>query len=261
MSATLIMFSPKCAHCGEDLPRSASFCVTCGKPFHTSNESTKPPAEIRPIRPINDSIRLPAPPKISSLVPIPENEEGQNRDDSWREEEPLEKSGSSLDESAISQDLSNTSMNLDGDLLPTEHSKRPWMYAAAAAAFLLLLISWPRAEKKSHPMLAPQEPEHIEEATSLPIAPTSLALEPTPQPFKVAPKNLPNKTQVASKPEAPKAEPTKPGLLGALKAQEANKAPDPKPEPAPPKIEPKTEPKTDVTNNAANEAAGFLDEN
>ena len=272
MSATLIMFSPKCAHCGEDLPRSANFCVTCGKPFHIADEATRAPAQIRPIRPINDSVRLPAPPKLSSLTPLSENEESQDRAaDSWSEEKPLDKSGVSFDESAtsqdknaISQDLSNTSMDLDGGLLPTEHSKRPWMYAAAAAAFLLLLISWPRAEKQPHPLLTPPEPERIEEAASLPIVtPTSLAVEPTPEAPKAEAKT-PTKAQVATKPEpkpeALKAEPTGPGLLGALKAQEDNKTPEPKPEPEP-KIEPKAEPKPDATNNAANEAAGFLDEN
>jgi hypothetical protein len=294
MSATLIMFSPKCAHCNEELPKRANFCVSCGKPFHMNDESSRPPAEIRPIRPIEKSAKLPAPPKTSSLSPLSESEQSQDKAaDSWGDEEAdqsaasLDRSAISMDQSAVSQDMnntsmdmSNTSMDLDGGLLaPTEKSKRPWIYASAAAAFIFLLFAWPRSEKKPEPLVAPQEDETaiIEDVVPTPsvVAPTSVAVEASPAITPEAPKAktpeakasivknqspTPPKTEV--KAEAPKAEPKGPGVLGALQAQESNPTPEVKPEVKPePKPEVKPETKPDDSNNAANEAAGFLDEN
>lgn len=68
MSATLLLFSPKCAHCGEDFPKGAQFCVRCGKPFSVAAPGSSP-AEVRELRP-GDSGRLPAPPPRARLAAL-----------------------------------------------------------------------------------------------------------------------------------------------------------------------------------------------
>lgn len=274
MSATLLMFSPKCGGCGEVFPQGAQFCVHCGRALHIEDEASRPPAEVRPLRPeLDDLSELPAPPSLSSLAPMgtvsllglppvspKQIEEALAREAAKAPPEDAEPkvvvakgAGDSWSEGSVD----------DGELIaPAERPIKRWMILAGAAPVigLLAFALWPSGTQKQLASAGPVVPA-LEEPASAPAAtlpapqrrPVEAPKPPTPA--KAAAQPSPTKASAPASPAKPQGS-KKDRRVDAFSAATAEDLP---PKAAiVPATPPVVEPPAPKSPEAPDEAADFL---